>query len=243
MAAGNIDYQAVLVDLEARRGQLDAAIAGVKAIVASGGGAITNGHSEGVIRPEDIPSHAFLTLSIADATKKYLGMVKSKQTLPQIMQALERGGLPPAKYSTVYAVLRRRESQVEDIVRMGDEWGLTEWYPNNPNLRKRNKQTKSEPVPDESEDPSVRPVRARLGGRRATGMTIGDGVEKILKEAGTPLHLKVIVERLASMGRIAKPVSVRDTLTRNDSQKRFAALGKNMFTLANAASKSGAASL
>jgi len=87
VATGNVDYNAVLADLEARKSQIDSAIAAVKNILASAG-VLTNGHSEGVIRPEDIPAHAFLGLSIPDAAKKFLGMVKSKQALSQIMQAL-----------------------------------------------------------------------------------------------------------------------------------------------------------
>src|SRR6266478_6136823 len=136
MAAGNIDYSAVLADLEARKAQVESAIAAVKNILASAG-VMGTGGSGGVITLDNIPTGAFLRLSIADATKKFLDMVKTKQSVPQITQALEKGGLPPAKNNTVYAVLRRRETDIGDIIRLGDEWALAEWYPNNPNLRKR----------------------------------------------------------------------------------------------------------
>jgi hypothetical protein len=46
------------------------------------------------------------------------------------MDAMEAGGLPKSKYNTVYAILRRRESQVGDIINMQGEWGLAAWYPN-----------------------------------------------------------------------------------------------------------------
>ncbi len=231
MAMGSVDYKAVLTDLEARKTQLEAVIAGVKAILASGGGVMINGHSEGVVRPEDIPSHAFLGLSIADATKKFLSMVKSKQSLPAIMQALERGGLPPAKYNTVYAVLRRRENQYEDIFRMGEDWALTEWYPNNPNIRKR-------PAKSKPEAPQEQPARPkRAGAKRAPrakgGITLADGAAKILKDAGTPLHLNDIMAKLAEMGRETSANVLRDVFTRKDHEKRFKVLGKNMFDLAD----------
>ncbi len=226
MATGNVDYNAVLADLEARKTQIDSAIAAVKNILASAG-VLTNGSSEGVIRPENIPSHAFLTLSIADATKKYLDMVKSKQTLPQIIQALERGGLPPANYNTVYAVLRRRENQVGDIVRMGDKWGLTEWYPNNPNIRKR---LKDEPPSQGKKRASKKKAGRR--GRRKGKATIGDGVVSILKDAGGPLHLRDIRAKLAAAGKETSESSLRDLLTRKDTAGRFTLLGKGMFTLA-----------
>lgn len=228
--ANGIDYNAVLADLEARKAQVESAIAAVKTILASSG-FVANGASEGVIRPEDIPSHAFLGLSIADATKKFLGMVKRKQTLPQIMQALEKGGLPPAKYNTVYSVLRRRENQFEDIFRMGEDWALTEWYPNNPNIRKRSK--------TRAETPESTPTRKRSGAKRATrrrapkrGITLADGAATVLKDAGTPLHVNEIRARLAAMGRDASVNVLRDVFTRKDVEKRFKVLGKNMFDLA-----------
>jgi hypothetical protein len=46
------------------------------------------------------------------------------------MTALQAGGLPESKYSTVYAILRRREKQVGDIINMKGDWALQEWYPN-----------------------------------------------------------------------------------------------------------------
>jgi len=229
-----VDYKAVLADLEARKAQIETMIAGVKSFIASGV-VSSNGHVEGVLRPEDIPTHAFLGLSIADATKKFLDMVKSKQTLPQIMQSLEKGGLPPAKYNTVYAVLRRRENTVGDIFRMGDDWALTEWYPNNPHLRKRGKQQKVEQAAKETVPAASAPTasgRTRKPPTRKTGPTIGDRAESILRENG-PMHLKDLAEKIAATGRQVSLSSLRDLLTRNDIQGRFASLGKNMFALAN----------
>src|ERR1044071_3971769 len=44
--------------------------------------------------------------------------------------------MPKLKDNTVYAALRRRESLVGDIVRIGlDEWGLKEWFQNMPALK------------------------------------------------------------------------------------------------------------
>jgi hypothetical protein len=240
MATGNVDYGAVLADLEARKSQLEATIAGIKAIIASGGGVVTNGHAEGVFRPDEIPTHAFLGLSIADATKKLLSMVKSKQSLPQIMQSLERGGLPPAKYNTVYAVLRRRENQVGDIFRMGEDWALTEWYPNNPNIRKRAKQ-KTEPAPKPAQkEPenggAVKKKRVRAPG----GVTLADAAAKLLTDAGSALHIGEIRTGLQAIGRDVSESVVRDVLTRKDTQKRFVALGKGMFDLAERAPQADA---
>lgn len=230
MAAGNIDYKAVLADLRARKSQLETMIAGVEAMLGSGSMAGA-GSADGVFTPENIPSHAFLKLSIGDAAKKFLDMVKSKQTLPQIMQALERGGLPPAKYNTVYAVLRRRENMVGDILRMGEEWGLTEWYPNNPNLRKRtpdNKASKKKSKKKVAKKAST--TSAPTGGSPTSPMTNGDAVAKVLSEADRPLHVKFIAEGIQKLGKTATARSLPGTMIQ-DSKKRFENIGENTWAL------------
>lgn len=222
MATGNVDYNAVLADLEARKTQIDSAIAAVKTILASAG-VLTNGSSEGVIRPEDIPSHAFLSLSIADATKKFLSMVKRKQSLPQIMQALERGGLPPAKYNTVYAVLRRREGQAGDIFRMGEDWALTEWYPNNPNLTKRaepKKAAKKRRKAKKRTTITVTPVPTTGLGKSAQGPTLTDLAERILKESGKSMSVDAMLPKMAELGRTPLKQNLANAL-RKDPKKRF----------------------
>lgn len=117
------NYATVLADLERRRDQLDLAILTLKAIMAQGG-ASPNG-------PDGKIAHdAFLKMSIPDATKKYLSMARQKKSTQSIIDALEEGGLPRSVYSTVYAVLRRREKQVGDIINMKGDWALAEWFPN-----------------------------------------------------------------------------------------------------------------
>jgi len=66
-------------------------------------------------------------LSIPDATKKLLEMTRAKQSTQDVMDALEKGGLPPSKYNTVYSILARRERQVGDIINMKGDWALKEW--------------------------------------------------------------------------------------------------------------------
>lgn len=122
----SIDYEQVLTDLKARRAQLDSAISAIEQIMGSITAAVPS-----LKAPElsDIAEDAFHGMSIADATKKYLGLVRRKQSTKEIMAALERGGLPRSAYNTVYAILRRREEQAGDIVKVGSDWGLAEWYP------------------------------------------------------------------------------------------------------------------
>jgi hypothetical protein len=137
-----IDYAAVLADLEARRDQLELAIVTIKAIIAQGGGA-PNTPTGG-----KVPHDAFLKMSIPDATKKYLSFTRQKKDTQAIIDALEEGGLPRSEYSTVYAVLRRREKQIGDIINLKGDWALAEWYPN----YKKSKSTSDEDQQDASDE-------------------------------------------------------------------------------------------
>jgi hypothetical protein len=125
-----INYDAVLADLKARRAQLDSAIAAIEGITGQTGNSPSGGPGGGSY-VGGTPAHdAFIGMSIPEATKKHLTAVRKKLSTQDIMTALEAGGLPPSKYSTVYAILRRRESQVGDIINMKGDWALQEWYPN-----------------------------------------------------------------------------------------------------------------
>ncbi len=59
-----------------------------------------------------------------------MASVRKKLSTQEVMTALEAGGLPPSKYSTVYAILRRRENVIGDIINLKGDWALQEWYPN-----------------------------------------------------------------------------------------------------------------
>ena len=133
MSTEPINYEAVLADLEARKAQLESAIAAIKMIGAQGGGLGPNGGGGSTtVGPSD-----YLAMSIPEATKKYLMTTRQKQSTQDVMKALESGGLPKSKYTTVYSILRRREQQVGDIINMQGDWALAEWYPN---YRKKTKE-------------------------------------------------------------------------------------------------------
>jgi len=125
MSTEQINYAAVLADLEARKSQIEAAIAAIKMIASQNGSPMSGGGGSSAVGPS-----AFLGMSIPDAAKKHLTTVKEKQSTQEIIDALTAGGLPPSKYTTVYNILTRRQRQVGDIVNMKGDWGLAEWYPN-----------------------------------------------------------------------------------------------------------------
>lgn len=134
MTTEQINYEAVLMDLKSKKAQVEAAIAAIEMIVGASGGNPGGGGGGGSrnVGPSD-----YLGLSIPDAAKKRLSSVRQKQSTQDIMKALEAGGLPSSKYTTVYSILRRREKQVGDIINMQGDWALAEWYPNH---RKRTKE-------------------------------------------------------------------------------------------------------
>jgi hypothetical protein len=143
-----INYEAVLADLESRKAQLEAAIAGIKLMLGQTGTAPSGPGGGGGSYAGGTPAHdAFIGMSIPDATKKHLTAVRKKLSTQDIMTALEAGGLPPSKYSTVYAILRRREKQIGDIINMKGDWALQEWYPNY-----RRKASASEETEEETKD-------------------------------------------------------------------------------------------
>jgi hypothetical protein len=250
----NINYSAVLADLEARKEELESAISAVKTILAAGGISVA-GHSEGVYSPENIPVGSFLRLSIPEATKKFLDMVKTKQGVPQITKALERGGLPRSKQNTIYSVLRRRESIVGDIIRVDDEWALAEWYPNNPNLRKRaekesngktkkattatkrDKKTKNKKPVKATSTPISVPPPVTSTPPKSQKLSTPDAAEQVLIKANGALDLKNITEQINSDFGVKIPVGLLKSLLGRDTKKRFKNVENGSWDLVNRAGK------
>jgi len=118
-----INYEAVLADIDARIAKLQGTREGIVDLMALTGTIPTGPAGK-------IPHDAFLGMSIPDATKKYLTIARQKKDTQAIIDALELGGLTRSVYATVYAVLRRREKQVGDIINIKGDWALAEWHPN-----------------------------------------------------------------------------------------------------------------
>jgi len=133
MSTEPINYEVVIADLEAKKAHLESMIAGLRAVAGMGSlGTSPSGGPGGGLPVFDgkIAPDAFFGKSIPDAAVIHLGNVRKKLSTQKLMDAFEAGGLPHSKYNTVYAILRRRESQVGDLVNMQGEWGLASWFPN-----------------------------------------------------------------------------------------------------------------
>jgi len=135
------DIEVVIADLEARKVMIDQTIQMLRSLYASSDtplgqllGGVTPNLVSRTIEPDKVPSDAFFGMrSIGDAARKYLSLVKRKQTTKQIVEALEKGGFPHKSktfYSTVYTALQRlAEQEGGDITRIGSEWAIASWYP------------------------------------------------------------------------------------------------------------------
>lgn len=79
-------------------------------------------------------SDTFFGMSVGDACKKYFAMMKQPESLKQIADAIEAGGLIHRAtnfLASVSTAMARRAIAPGDIVRVKRGlWGLAEWYPN-----------------------------------------------------------------------------------------------------------------
>jgi len=133
MSATPINYAAVLADLQAKRTQLDSAIAAIRVLMEQTGVmAATAPPVPRIAGLSDVPPHAFVGLSISAAVRMLLEMVQRRLSVAEILQGLEAGGLKPNKYRNVYSILRGREAYQADIIKVDKKWGLAEWNPELP---------------------------------------------------------------------------------------------------------------
>jgi len=169
-----IDYTAVLADLEARRAALDAAIAGVRAVLGQGSSAeVTTLSIPGIRKegPTRVTPGMFHGLSVSEAARRFLELKKAKQRMKDIVEGIREGGIESSAenfYSNVFTTLQRRK----DFIRLGKYWALAEWHP-----------TRSGTVPTKS---TRRSKKARKTGGKSkhistekTRDSIGKSEEKI----------------------------------------------------------------
>jgi hypothetical protein len=76
----------------------------------------------------DIAHDTFFQMSIPDAARKYLTIVKRTQPLAVMGEALLSGGLKSASQN-FSENLRSIVARDDRFVRVNSEWGLAEWYP------------------------------------------------------------------------------------------------------------------
>ena len=252
-------HDTVLNELYTKRDEIDAAISAILFLKGSGSTApetsvrrVASGNGLA------IPPNAFFRLGIGDAAKKYLEMVQAKKTLLQIVKALEDGGMPAQKPNTVYAALRRREVVTGDITRVGEEWGLKEWFSNivTPKPAKNGKGKKSKkkasakkgasksvtatakksaPIAVKTEETKpttpAEPLRKEAKPAKGKSITVLDAAHEVLTKEDAPLHADELAERInTSYGKNTNGKSIAATLP-GDSTLRFMNIGANTWAL------------
>jgi hypothetical protein len=131
-------YDLVIADLENKRDQINAAIEMLRALGATGAIALPLpvGSTKPPASESDIPRDAFFGMTIPEAAKKYLSIVKVTKSNSELCAALLKGGFK-TQANNFGEVVRSTLQRHTDFVKVSGEWGLAEWYGNRGGGRKR----------------------------------------------------------------------------------------------------------
>lgn len=125
-------YVAVLADLERQRDQIITTIAMIKRMMglsADDGPVATVANGTTAPETAEIRSDTFFAMTIGEAIKKYLAMMKRPQRTTVIAKALDDGGLLHKSGNWVATVQTTLTRMKGVIVKVPNGWGLLEWYP------------------------------------------------------------------------------------------------------------------
>jgi len=218
------DFHGVLEALRGRRARLDVLIAALEAeAVQAEGGALEPGAGISASAGPALAIHpdTFFGLSLMEAAKKYLRLVRRAQHTSAIADALARGGLKRPQESTLSSLLVRA-AKGRDIIKVGKAmWGLSEWYP---------KQLKDPGEPPSKENSGQRPKRGAPKKAKTTapktkatptpetvaassnGAGVSELVREVLRTAGKPVHTKAIIEQVHARGNSATKATISSLL-------------------------------
>lgn len=189
-------YASMLAELEAERNKIDNAISAIRQLM--GAESVDNeapapAGSPAQPKRQELPSKVefdtFFSLSIPEAIKKFLAMMKRPQTVSAITDALTKGGLSTTATDlmrTVTATLTRMRRTSGEVVpvRRG-EWGLKEWYPGRrfdqpePKKAKRNRSKgKQQTKPTQTAKPEA-PAAQKASGDHKSGLIWKPTAEQI----------------------------------------------------------------
>lgn len=178
----SVDLHTYLAELEAQRASIEVLIAGVRArlgVSSNGGTAPAPGSSVGrePIQVGRVRSDEFFRMSMPEAIRKYLEIMKQPQTPKEIMAGIKAGGiLSEAKhfYANVFTSLRRLRKQNLVINTKSGGWGLAEWYAGKSGVTpepkpKRKKGGKGGKSPKPDKKPKKAPETVSTLKRKASG--------------------------------------------------------------------------
>jgi len=144
--------EAWLAELEMERAKLDLMIAGVRQRLGMGSSGEANGSLAQILAgasgastsatPGTMRADEFFQMSVPEAIKKFLGIMKQPQQPKAIADALKTHGLlTNAKRfdATVQTALQRLGDSGVVVNQPGRGWGLSEWYRGRAGVRKETK--------------------------------------------------------------------------------------------------------
>lgn len=164
MASEGIDYAAVLADLEAKIASLQSAATAIRQVMNLGADqGIASAVAERKDQPTEVSFDSFFGMSVPDAIRKFLNMMKRPQTMSDIARALQQGGLPTTS-SNLMGVVGPTLSRMRgagDVVPIQGRWALADWYP--PGARERleaHEKAKSKKVKKRTKKRAKKPAQA-----------------------------------------------------------------------------------
>lgn len=131
MAQDPAHYDAVIADLEERRDQMNGMIEMLKQMKAGGPlNPVASSSSMPItVMGADIAHDAFFGMTIPEAAKKYLSIVRRTTPHPALCDALLDGGFKTTA-TNFREVVRSTLGRNPEFVKISGQWGLNEWYGN-----------------------------------------------------------------------------------------------------------------
>jgi hypothetical protein len=226
----NVDYQAVLADLKARRARLEGIIAGIEAEILGQAESVADQGAIGVAAPvvtATIHPDTFFGLSYIEGAKKYLKMVRRAQHTTAIADALAKGGLKRPQEGTLSSLLIRA-AKGREVMKVGKAmWGLAEWYPKTAkdangevtrkaqgkSGRKRSAPSKPQPKgPGPAKAAAAASPKETAAPTNGAGLGVSELIRTVLREADKPLRVQEITERVSARGYAGTRNSVEGVL-------------------------------
>jgi hypothetical protein len=194
----NID--ATIADLEGWALRIAAAIETLK-YFRSQGGALPSTPSavegERVSLNGDISHDTFFQMTVADAAEKYLAMTKKTKRIPELANALLKGGVKSSskKFPDMLRIMIRRDPR---FVNVSSEWGLREWYPGMRRGPQRSLSTQGHDASATSERSTEPKTPIRTAPAKQAGQSIGNRALKLLNSR--PSHAFTPAEVAEQLG-------------------------------------------
>ena len=236
--AERVDYQAVVADLKIRRAHLDQLIAGFEALIlgqGEPGSTELESVAAGPTLPTAIHADTFFGLSILDASKKFLRMMRRSQQTSAIATALGQGGLKRPDVNVLSSILVRA-AKGREITKVGKGmWGLPEWYPKPPKEvdeegRKRPQSRKATAVRKRVEKVASTKAGTPKALRAARP---SDVAWEVLQAAGKPLRGSEVAEQVYARGLQTGRQTVENALNRFVAAGKAKRVGPSTFALAS----------